>query len=179
MARQDLINPDDEEAWNFNDVGHEGTCSEELSREWSSRHARFHTLGYRDGIEEGKRSSVQQGFDVGYAQGVEAGQICGLARGWAGAFMSLPESIQCLLLDDSARIELNEAQSALTRVSSDTAAQYFYQSISGLDKSELDDMAEDGSGGNKPSGLQPEPSVDVVALKMKLEAILMSKGVIQ
>lgn len=38
-------------------------------------------LGYRDGVEEGKNSSVQEGFDEGYREAAIAGFNWGVARG--------------------------------------------------------------------------------------------------
>jgi flagellar biosynthesis/type III secretory pathway protein FliH len=38
-------------------------------------------LGYRDGVEEGKNSSVQEGFNEGYREAAIAGFNWGVARG--------------------------------------------------------------------------------------------------
>jgi flagellar biosynthesis/type III secretory pathway protein FliH len=51
-------------------------------------------LGYRDGVEEGKNSSVQEGFDEGYREAAIAGFNWGVARGITSAFAALPASLK-------------------------------------------------------------------------------------
>lgn len=48
------------------------SCSVSLDRE---------KLGYRNGVEAGKNSSVQEGFNVGYAEAAVAGFNWGVVRG--------------------------------------------------------------------------------------------------
>ncbi|KAI5084649.1 hypothetical protein GOP47_0000818 [Adiantum capillus-veneris] len=161
MARQAGVYDDDEEAWDLadEDVQEGVSSSQELDREWSSRHTHFHTLGYRDGIEEGKKTSVQQGFDAGYSQGVKAGLNCGLARGWAGAFIALPPSMQSLLLDDTQRKQVDEVHTALSCISSDKAALLYYDKMQG-------DM--------KASDSKADSSTTVETLQLKLQSVLQS-----
>jgi len=47
-------------------------------------------LGYRDGVEEGKNSSVQEGFDEGYREAAIAGFNWGVARGITRSVLNPP-----------------------------------------------------------------------------------------
>ncbi|MCO5602515.1 hypothetical protein L7F22_056648 [Adiantum nelumboides] len=159
MAEVAGVHDDDEvEAW---DSGDEDV--RELNTEWSSRHTHFHTLGYRDGIEEGKKTSVQQGFDAGYLQGIKAGLNCGLARGWAGAFTALPPSIQTMLLDGPERIQVDEVQAVLSDISSDKVALRYCNNLQ-------EDM--------KASDLNSDSVTTMETLQLKLQSILHSSNVI-
>lgn len=184
MAHQSSDNGDDE-VW---DLAGEDVQEADLHREWTSREAHFHTLGYRDGIEEGKKLSVQQGFEVGYTEGVSAGLNCGLARGWAGAFTALPHAIQNLLLDDAARMQVDESQVALSSISSEKAVYLFYHNISRIDdlkdKADMnandtvveDRVKQDITASKSRVDLS---SVNVEKLHMELQSIMKSSGIIQ
>eukprot|EP00250_Pteridium_aquilinum_P003253 c13574_g1_i1 orf=208-771(+) len=187
MAQQN--SHDDVEPWDLADEDAEeiGSSSLDLHREWTSRQAHFHTLGYRDGIEEGKKSSVQQGFEAGYQQGVKVGLNCGLARGWAGAFTALPNSIQNLLLDDTAKMQVDKSNAALSSISSDKAAYIFYQNISNMNnpegrvKSANDTVGDDLLKEKDVSASTPrlDSSVNVEKIHLELQSLMRSSGVIQ
>lgn len=186
MAHQSL-DDGDEEAWDLADEDAQEVDSSflDLHREWTSRQAHFHTLGYRDGIEEGKKSSVQQGFEAGYTQGVTAGLNCGLARGWAGAFTALPHAIQNLLLDDTARMQVDEAQAALSSISSEKAVYLFYHHISRID--DLKDKADMSANDTVVEELVKEEDITTsksridssINVHLELQSIMKSSGIIQ
>ena len=52
-----------------------------LEREARRRRELFFAEGFRDGIEEGKSATVQEGFDRGFREGAVAGLAYGRARG--------------------------------------------------------------------------------------------------
>ncbi|GAX80714.1 hypothetical protein CEUSTIGMA_g8149.t1 [Chlamydomonas eustigma] len=58
----------DEDVW-----GDEEDEHEELAREARTRQHTFHHAGYREAIEEGKRATLQSGFNIGFREGVQAG----------------------------------------------------------------------------------------------------------
>jgi len=41
------------------------TVDTELDREWHARREEFWNAGYREGFDEGKQETVQEGFDAG------------------------------------------------------------------------------------------------------------------
>ncbi|CAL8464960.1 g4495 [Coccomyxa elongata] len=55
--------------------------AEDIKSEWEIRRSRFINVGYKEGIEEGKASSLQAGFDEGYRNSTAAGFSAGLKRG--------------------------------------------------------------------------------------------------
>ncbi|KAK9917843.1 hypothetical protein WJX75_008825 [Coccomyxa subellipsoidea] len=54
---------------------------QDLESEWESRRSKFYNVGYKDGLEEGKSATLQQGFDEGYRQSTAAGYSEGLKKG--------------------------------------------------------------------------------------------------
>ena len=54
---------------------------DELEREWKVRHEKYSSLAIRDGIDEGKETTVQEGFDIGYRSGLAQGLKLGLLSG--------------------------------------------------------------------------------------------------
>ncbi|KAH9567535.1 hypothetical protein CY35_03G031900 [Sphagnum magellanicum] len=100
----------------------------ELDREWQARQAQFHTLGYRDGVEEGKNSSVQEGFDEGYREAAIAGFNWGVARGITSAFAALPVSLKEKLVSDVSVIGRLEAlHTTISALSSTDALRSYYR----------------------------------------------------
>ena len=86
---------DDDDVWGSDSEGEGGRhISSELDHEWQARQNQFHTLGYRDGVEAGKNSSVQEGFNLGYAEATVAGFNWGVARGLTTAFAALAPSVK-------------------------------------------------------------------------------------
>jgi len=70
----------------WEDENEEATHSgrdEDLERESRSRREQFWSEGYREGIEEGKKATVQRGFNVGFREGAAAGVAYGQVRGAA------------------------------------------------------------------------------------------------
>lgn len=57
--------------------------------EYTRLSERFHTTGYREGIQRGKELSLQEGFDEGYSNGALRGKRVGLLRGRASAALSI------------------------------------------------------------------------------------------
>ncbi|KAG9284201.1 hypothetical protein G9A89_002862 [Geosiphon pyriformis] len=51
------------------------------SREWERMNEAFGNLGYKDGILEGKETTLQRGFDIGYMEGMIIGKELGRIRG--------------------------------------------------------------------------------------------------
>ena len=78
----------DGEAW-CSDGGDDDGDAAALAREAAHRDAIFHSMGYRDGIEEGKAAALQAGFEAGFAAGASAGFTWGQARGAAEALRLL------------------------------------------------------------------------------------------
>eukprot|EP00249_Psilotum_nudum_P015462 c25339_g1_i1 orf=362-994(+) len=110
----------------------------ELEREWKSRHTLFHTLGYRDGIEAGKNSSMQGGTDTGLKEGMGAGFKWGLAKGWMIAFEALPDGAKRLLLnEDRAKDQMDVLSAAVSSISSDNAFSLFSEHLERVDSSQV------------------------------------------
>ena len=78
----------DGEAWCSDGGGDDGDAAA-LAREAANRDTIFHSMGYRDGVEEGKAAALQAGFEAGFAAGASAGFTWGQARGAAEALRSL------------------------------------------------------------------------------------------
>mmetsp|Transcript_34325 Transcript_34325/g.41475 ORF Transcript_34325/g.41475 Transcript_34325/m.41475 type:complete len:174 (+) Transcript_34325:179-700(+) len=53
----------------------------ELDREWQSRRDEHTNSGYREGVEQGKHTTAQKGFNIGFREGVAGGRTFGRARG--------------------------------------------------------------------------------------------------
>ena len=70
----------DGEAWCSDGGGDDGDAAA-LAREAAHRDTIFHSMGYRDGVEEGKAAALQAGFEAGFAAGASAGFTWGQARG--------------------------------------------------------------------------------------------------
>ncbi|KAL2328994.1 hypothetical protein Fmac_022421 [Flemingia macrophylla] len=73
--------------------------SSDLDREWQRRHEQFHTIGYRDGLIEGKEASAQEGFNNGFKQSVLDGYSWGVVRGVTSAFSHLPHQLKERLVE--------------------------------------------------------------------------------
>lgn len=86
MARRSGSSSDD--AWCSDGEGDDGDAAA-LAREAAHRDAVFHSMGYREGIDEGKAAALQAGFDAGFAAGASAGFTWGQARGAAEALRAV------------------------------------------------------------------------------------------
>ncbi|XP_078179508.1 uncharacterized protein LOC144573597 [Carex rostrata] len=115
-----------------------------LSREWNWRHNRFHTMGYREGITEGKEASAQEGFTVGFRQSVRVGKKWGLVRGITSAVASLPESsAEKLIPNIEIRERLKEIQKAVQAISSDNALRIYHETIQKRNYKDSNDHSEE------------------------------------
>lgn len=56
---------DDDDVWGSSDGDGGGGDKAELDREWRARRDVHWNSGYREGVEEGKALTVQEGFDTG------------------------------------------------------------------------------------------------------------------
>lgn len=65
-----------------------------LSMEWQSRRKQFYNIGYRDGLQEGKEATVQEGFNHGFKQSLRVGYNWGLVRGVSSALACLPDDLK-------------------------------------------------------------------------------------
>ncbi|KAG0623176.1 hypothetical protein M758_3G153800 [Ceratodon purpureus] len=105
-------------------------ASSELDHEWQARQNQFHTLGYRDGVEAGKNSSVQEGFNVGYAEATVAGFNWGVARGLTSAFAALPAAVKEKLVGaGEARGRLEALEASIRSYSSTDSLRSFYRDL--------------------------------------------------
>ncbi|MBW0477458.1 hypothetical protein O181_017173 [Austropuccinia psidii MF-1] len=57
--------------------------------EFSRLAQQFHTVGYREGIEKGKSTNLQEGFNQGFQTGALSGRHLGLLRGRAAATLAI------------------------------------------------------------------------------------------
>ncbi|KAF9903328.1 hypothetical protein EC991_003975 [Linnemannia zychae] len=72
-------NDADDDVWgNDDEVSYDRTIAQ---KEWDRLHENFGNTGYREGIEEGKEGTLQQGFNQGWAEGVQYGHELGRLRG--------------------------------------------------------------------------------------------------
>ncbi|KAJ3687943.1 hypothetical protein LUZ61_017107 [Rhynchospora tenuis] len=138
-------NPD-EDIWG-DDSNDDSNAEPNLSREWMWRQTRFHTMGYREGITEGKEASAQEGFNIGFRQSVRVGKKWGLVRGIASAIGCLPESsVEKLIHNIEIRERVKEIQKAVQAISSDKALRIYQESIQKGDllrSMEYDDHSEE------------------------------------
>ncbi|KAJ4790490.1 hypothetical protein LUZ62_041736 [Rhynchospora pubera] len=107
----------------------------------------FHTMGYREGIIEGKEASAQEGFNIGFRQSVQVGKTWGLVRGITSAIGCLPESsVEKLITNIEIRERVKEIQKAVQSISSDKALRIYHESIQKGDllrSMEYDDHSEE------------------------------------
>ena len=82
------LNHDDDDFWGGSS-DEEAAGKEHLEREWRAREANFHSSGYLEGLEAGKRETVQRGFNEGFADGSLQGFEWGAARGALSAMHAL------------------------------------------------------------------------------------------
>ncbi|KAJ3156734.1 hypothetical protein HDU86_003500 [Geranomyces michiganensis] len=61
-------------------------------RNWNRLQDEHGVAGYKDGITEGKKASLQDGFDAGYTNGAEAGLALGRLRGLLSTMMQIQAS---------------------------------------------------------------------------------------
>ncbi|KAJ3176195.1 hypothetical protein HDU87_005410 [Geranomyces variabilis] len=61
-------------------------------RNWNRLQDEHGVAGYKDGITEGKKASLQDGFDAGYTNGVEAGLALGRLRGLLSTMVQIQPS---------------------------------------------------------------------------------------
>nr|CAD1828349.1 unnamed protein product [Ananas comosus var. bracteatus] len=121
------------------DVNH-GTA---LSREWEWRHNRFHTMGYRDGITEGKQASAQEGFNIGFKQSVLVGYKWGLVRGITSAIASLPENLREKLVPKSEiRKGFENLHTSVQTISTTDALKMYHKSIAASEAGQSSDHSE-------------------------------------
>ncbi|BEJ12920.1 hypothetical protein CspHIS471_0300940 [Cutaneotrichosporon sp. HIS471] len=97
------MNPDD-----FHDVSHsQGGISDPLvDTEYARLQQRYTDAGYREGIGEGKLSTLQSGFDEGFETSVPPARTIGQLRGRAAALLAIAlsssqevESLRALVAD--------------------------------------------------------------------------------
>ncbi|KAG0068910.1 hypothetical protein BGZ89_003866 [Linnemannia elongata] len=70
---------DNDDVWgNDDDVSYDRAIAQ---KEWDRLHENFGNTGYREGIEEGKEGTLQQGFNQGWSEGVQYGHELGRLRG--------------------------------------------------------------------------------------------------
>ncbi|KAF9408923.1 hypothetical protein BGZ94_002146 [Podila epigama] len=70
---------DQDDVWGDEDnVAYDRVIAE---KEWSKLHENYGNAGYREGIEEGKEGTLQQGFNQGWSEGVQYGYELGRLRG--------------------------------------------------------------------------------------------------
>ena len=122
---------DDDDVWGSDSEGEGGRhISSELDHEWQARQNQFHTLGYRDGVEAGKNSSVQEGFNLGYAEATVAGFNWGVARGLTTAFAALTPSVKEKLVSvGEARGRLETLDRSIHSISFTEALRSFYRDL--------------------------------------------------
>lgn len=164
----------DDDVWGSDSEGdHPGrpSTASELDHEWQARQSQFHTLGYRDGVEAGKNSSAQEGFNAGYAEATTPGFTWGVARGLCSAFAALPASLrENLIGDEEARVRLDGLASSIHSFSSSDAQRSFYRDLnrdggSGAEEGETRGVAEASTGGELGfSGLAEAASGDELGL---------------
>ncbi|KAJ3068692.1 hypothetical protein HDU98_008188 [Podochytrium sp. JEL0797] len=73
----------DAEDDSFNPLAHRSAADVAREREFLALQRVHGTLGFRDGVADGKEKSMQQGFDDGYKEGFAAGLAEGLGLGRA------------------------------------------------------------------------------------------------
>ncbi|KAJ3136106.1 hypothetical protein HDU90_003509 [Geranomyces variabilis] len=61
-------------------------------RNWNRLQDEHGVAGYKDGITEGKKANLQDGFDAGYTNGAEAGLALGRLRGWLSTMAQIQAS---------------------------------------------------------------------------------------
>ncbi|KAF9153113.1 hypothetical protein BG015_004053 [Linnemannia schmuckeri] len=70
---------DNDDVWgNDDEVSYDRAIAQ---KEWDRLHENFGNTGYREGIEEGKEGTLQQGFNQGWSEGVQYGHELGRLRG--------------------------------------------------------------------------------------------------
>ncbi|KAJ4772567.1 hypothetical protein LUZ62_037500 [Rhynchospora pubera] len=123
-------NPEEEEDIWGEDSNDDSNTESNLSREWMWRQNRFHTMGYREGITEGKEASAQEGYNIGFRQSVRVGKKWGLVRGITSAIGCLPESsVEKLIPNIEVRERVQEIQKTVQAISSDKALRIYNESI--------------------------------------------------
>ncbi|KAJ3697894.1 hypothetical protein LUZ61_001599 [Rhynchospora tenuis] len=119
----------EEDIW-VDDTNDDSNPESNLSQEWMWRQKRFHIMGYREGITEGKEASAQEGFNIGFRQSVQVGRKWGLVWGITSAIGCLPESsVEKLIPNIEIRQCLKEIQKAVQAISSDKALGIYQESI--------------------------------------------------
>ncbi|KAF9538643.1 hypothetical protein EC957_006380 [Mortierella hygrophila] len=74
-----------DDVWgNDDDVSYDRAIAQ---KEWDRLHENFGNTGYREGIEEGKEGTLQQGFNQGWSEGVQYGHELGRLRGLISPFL--------------------------------------------------------------------------------------------
>ncbi|KAK3843703.1 MAG: hypothetical protein J3R72DRAFT_440599 [Linnemannia gamsii] len=75
----DVWAEDNDDVWgNDDEISYDRTIAQ---KEWDRLHENFGNTGYREGIEEGKEGTLQQGFNQGWSEGVQYGHELGRLRG--------------------------------------------------------------------------------------------------
>ncbi|GJJ68823.1 hypothetical protein EMPS_01169 [Entomortierella parvispora] len=145
----------DDDIWGDDDnVSYDRSIAE---REWSRLHENFGNSGYLEGIEEGKESTLQDGFNQGWSEGVQYGHELGRLRGLISPLLEYIQS--------SSRGASNTSSTDLLRSLDETQQKTWIQTASDLVKEliELDiakvfDKAyfDDGLGPNSTSKTQQQ-----------------------
>ncbi|WVR04608.1 hypothetical protein IAU60_001618 [Kwoniella sp. DSM 27419] len=66
-----------------------GSADPLVNQEYTRLSNKFSDAGYREGITDGKLSTLQQGFDQGFAQSVPLSRRVGMVRGRAAALLAV------------------------------------------------------------------------------------------
>ncbi|KAG0027815.1 hypothetical protein BGZ81_005269 [Podila clonocystis] len=81
---------DHDDVWGDDDnVSYDRAIAE---KEWSRLHETFGNTGYREGIEEGKEGTLQEGFNQGWSEGVQYGHELGRLRGLISPLLEYVQS---------------------------------------------------------------------------------------
>eukprot|EP00238_Polyblepharides_amylifera_P001395 CAMPEP_0196572462 /NCGR_PEP_ID=MMETSP1081-20130531/2515_1 /TAXON_ID=36882 /ORGANISM="Pyramimonas amylifera, Strain CCMP720" /LENGTH=204 /DNA_ID=CAMNT_0041889797 /DNA_START=594 /DNA_END=1208 /DNA_ORIENTATION=+ len=112
---------DEDDVWGSSDEDDK----EELIREGRYRERNCWNSGYRDGIDEGKLESVQEGFDIGFPQGATAGYEWGSLRGVISTLQAFSGQLPDI---DKMAEEIAIHEKRLSKSTQDTAATAFLES---------------------------------------------------
>ncbi|KAJ7197858.1 hypothetical protein O6H91_Y503000 [Diphasiastrum complanatum] len=135
------------------------SASEEMEREWRARKQQFETLGYRDGVTEGKKFSAQEGFNSGFQVAAAAGFNWGVARGLTSAFAGLPAHVREIILKEvDSRTRLEALHSTVASISTNDALRLYYQDfvVSATPKDRSNPEQNDASSIEEPLPLANE-----------------------
>ncbi|KAK3235659.1 hypothetical protein CYMTET_54155 [Cymbomonas tetramitiformis] len=81
-ARDEVLVMEDDDVWGSG-------SDDELEREWVTRQAVHFNSGYREGLDEGKKVTLQKGFNAGFKEGERGGHEWGQRRGAISTLQAL------------------------------------------------------------------------------------------